>query len=184
MKTAVMPAEAVLPKAPKGNRNQSTDCAETRKTASSRQSPAEPIVSGLAGTPHPSRRKRQNRPPYGWRLPVARRSFPPSILGVCFSKRTQMMALVEFENFDFPRKNDISMSTSRQTKQFFYQTNPNDSAPPSGVSSVTAMPKGRAFPTAFSSRHRPVSALLVVAAPPRRVSSVAGRRRRFRHFRC
>ncbi len=181
-----MQAETAPPEAQKDSRKQSTDCTdctERPRAASNLQTRVEQFVAGLADTPHSGHPIWRNRPRRGRRRPVAGRSSSPSAYG-CFSKRTQMMALVEFENFDFPRKNDISMSTSRQTKQFFYQTNPNDSAPPSGVSSVTAMPKGRAFPTAFSSRHRPVSALLVVAAPPRRVSSVAGRRRRFRHFRC
>ena len=180
MKTDVMQAEAAPPEAPKGNRKQSTDCTdytERTRAASNCRTWVERIVAGLAGTPHPGRRMWRNRPPRGRREPAAGRSSSPSTYGR-FSKRTQMMALVEFENFDFPRKNDIPMSRSGQTKQFFYQTNPNDSAPPIGVSPVTTMPKERASPTAFSSRHRLVSAPLVVAAALRRVSSVAGRRRR------
>ena len=105
MKAAVMPAEAGPPEAPKGNRNQSAecmDCAETRKTASRRQALAEPVVAGPAGAPHPGRRKWQNRPPYGRRLPVAGRSFSPSIMRARFSKRTHMMALVKTEKHRFP----------------------------------------------------------------------------------
>ena len=51
-----------------------------------------------------------------------------------------MMALVKTENIVFPRKNGYSMSKGGQIKDVFYQTNPNDSVPPIGVSSVTASP--------------------------------------------
>ena len=102
MKTAVMRAEAVPPEAPKGSRKQSMDCAETPQTASGRQTLAEPIMAGLAGTPHPGRRKWQNRPHYGRRLPPAGRVFSPSILWIHFSKRTHMMAPVKTEKHRFP----------------------------------------------------------------------------------
>ena len=105
MKTAVMPAEAVPPEAPKSNRNQSTDCAETRKTVSSHQALAEPIMAGLAGTPHPCPQKWQNRPCYGRRLPPAGQSSSLSILWALFSKRTQMMAPVKTEKHRFSVEN-------------------------------------------------------------------------------
>ena len=124
MKTAVMRAEAVPPEAPKGHRKQSTDCTEGPGAASSRQALAEPIVAGLAGTPHPGRRKWQNRPPYGRRLPVAGRSSSPSILWIRFSKRTHMMAPSKLKNIVFLWKPSISMSGGGQIKKAFLRNEP------------------------------------------------------------
>ena len=108
MKTAVMRAEAVPPETPKGSRKQSTDCTdctdctETSKMASSRQTWVERVVAGLAGTLHPGRQKWRNGRPHGRRRAVAGRSFSPSIIGGCFSKRTHMMTPVKIEKRRFP----------------------------------------------------------------------------------
>ena len=127
MKTDVMQAEAAPPEAPKGNRKQSTDCTdytERTRAASNCRTWVERIVAGLAGTPHPGRRKWQNRPPYGRRLPVAGRSSSPSILWIRFSKRTHMMAPSKLKNIVFLWKPSISMSGGGQIKKAFLRNEP------------------------------------------------------------
>ena len=75
---------------------------ERPEAASSRRTRVKQIVAGLAGTPHPGRRKWRNRPPRGRRLPVAGRSFSPPNIWVCFSKQSHMTAPVKTEKRCFP----------------------------------------------------------------------------------
>ena len=144
-----MRAAGIPPEVQRGNRKQSMDCTEKPRAASSHRTLVE-IVAGLAGTPHPDRRRWRNRPPRGRRRPVAEPSFFPSIISACSSKRTQMMAPVKTENTVFPRENGYSMSKGGQIKDVFYQTNPNDSAPHIGVSSVTTNAEPSFFPSIIS----------------------------------
>ena len=120
MKPAVMQAEAVPSETPKGNRKQATDCTETPPMASSRRTWVERIVAGLAGTSHPGRRKWRKGPPHGRRWAVAGRSFSPSIIRGCFSKRTHMMTPIKIEKRRFPQGKWIFAVQGRANQKGFF----------------------------------------------------------------
>jgi len=88
--------------------------------ASSRRTWVERIVAGLAGTSHPGRRKWRKGPPHGRRWAVAGRSFSPSIIRGCFSKRTHMMTPIKIEKRRFPQGKWIFAVQGRANQKGFF----------------------------------------------------------------
>ena len=139
MKRAATRAQGVPPETKNGKRKLSTDGTERLKAASRCQTPVEQIVAGRAGTPHPGRRMWRNRPQRGRRLPAAGLSSSPSIIRVCFSKQSQMMAPVKTGKTRFSVENrGFRWPRGVDSKRFFYETNPYDAA----ASVATCPPTG------------------------------------------